>query len=247
MTTSTLYPAYEPIHNSYPPVTPPYPSPASMLPEEISTIFVVGFPDDMHEREFQNMFIFSAGFEAATLKIPKDEDDDLATNKKQIIGFAKFRTRLEAMEAKEIINGRKVDAEKGSVLKAEMAKKNLHSNNKRHPSTHDILTTGYYGNGWDASYVEKRPASISLKRATSPPNAKSIYEAFHSVPACHAPFTSHVTHASPPLLPAHPGFFSSSIDFRTREDMAHRVDNSYTALKPMESKGSRQSSMFAIH
>jgi len=38
--------------------------------DDISTIFVVGFPDDMGEREFQNMFIFSVGFEAATLKIP---------------------------------------------------------------------------------------------------------------------------------------------------------------------------------
>lgn len=46
--------------------------------EEISTIFVVGFPDDMQEREFQNMFTFSPGFEAATLKVPsKDQDEDL--------------------------------------------------------------------------------------------------------------------------------------------------------------------------
>jgi hypothetical protein len=45
--------------------------------EEISTIFVVGFPDDMQEREFQNMFVFTPGFEAATLKIPnKDQQDD---------------------------------------------------------------------------------------------------------------------------------------------------------------------------
>lgn len=45
--------------------------------EEISTIFVVGFPDDMQEREFQNMFVFTSGFEAATLKIPnKDQQDD---------------------------------------------------------------------------------------------------------------------------------------------------------------------------
>jgi hypothetical protein len=61
--------------------------------EEISTIFVVGFPDDMQEREFQNMFIFSPGFEAATLKVPsKDgEEDPVATqnnsNKKQIVGI----------------------------------------------------------------------------------------------------------------------------------------------------------------
>lgn len=49
--------------------------------EEISTIFVVGFPDDMHEREFQNMFVFTPGFEAATLKIPNKEpqEDDALT------------------------------------------------------------------------------------------------------------------------------------------------------------------------
>ncbi|KAI7850032.1 hypothetical protein BDC45DRAFT_573349 [Circinella umbellata] len=124
--------------------------------EEISTIFVVGFPDDMQEREFQNMFIFSPGFEAATLKIPsiKDQEEDITSpttttsappssttttnttcssfsnnnnGRKQIIGFAKFRTRFEALEAKDILSGRRVDAEKGSVLKAEMAKKNLHT------------------------------------------------------------------------------------------------------------------------
>ncbi|KIK67648.1 hypothetical protein GYMLUDRAFT_786894 [Collybiopsis luxurians FD-317 M1] len=193
--------------------------------EDISTIFVVGFPDDMQEREFQNMFTFCAGFEAATLKIPNKEytaygisgatnnppaapppglqniaivraqaamndpynlvtmnqggvvvdggrdgtmtswptvpmDDSyypsgfigglvpgvggpansvtLGPNpnpsasgpvapRKQIIGFAKFRTREAAMEARDVLQGRRVDIEKGSVLKAEMAKKNLHT------------------------------------------------------------------------------------------------------------------------
>lgn len=163
--------------------------------EEISTIFVVGFPDDMSEREFQNMFTFSPGFEAATLKIPfKDSsaygsapangtringlgqghggshdpynlvtvnqggvlvdngrdgggpttawtvphDNDAShfgggassqnmPPRKQIIGFARFRTRQEALEAREVLQGRRVDAEKGAVLKAEMAKKNLHT------------------------------------------------------------------------------------------------------------------------
>lgn len=163
--------------------------------EEISTIFVVGFPDDMTEREFQNMFTFSSGFEAATLKIPNreltsygsmgsgsnsrvggvphhyggsndpynlvtvnqggvvvdtrdgttsswpsapmqfgDEGHIVQTMQprgKQIIGFAKFRTRQEALDARDVLQGRRVDLEKGSVLKAEMAKKNLHT--KRGP------------------------------------------------------------------------------------------------------------------
>ncbi|EIW82268.1 hypothetical protein CONPUDRAFT_81796 [Coniophora puteana RWD-64-598 SS2] len=194
-------------------------SPAGNLQqEEISTIFVVGFPEDMQEREFQNMFTFSAGFEAATLKIPNKEytaygssggptgvttpsgiplrssnsfssaylgggSNDpynlvtvnqggvvvdngrdgpttswppLATHplddpspfgsgpsqqgqggpgsqppRKQIIGFAKFRTRQEALEARDVLQGRRVDIEKGAILKAEMAKKNLHT--KRGP------------------------------------------------------------------------------------------------------------------
>ncbi|KDQ64155.1 hypothetical protein JAAARDRAFT_43328 [Jaapia argillacea MUCL 33604] len=160
-------------------------------PEEISTIFVVGFPDDMSEREFQNMFTFSLGFEAATLKIPNKEstaygsgsnmsragglsfqgsyggtndpynlvtmnqggvlvdggrdgtttswpaaipdDGHFVSNapsqppRKQIIGFAKFRTRKEALDARDLLSGRRVDIEKGAVLKAEMAKKNLHT------------------------------------------------------------------------------------------------------------------------
>ncbi|KAF8969367.1 hypothetical protein BDZ97DRAFT_2072384 [Flammula alnicola] len=216
--------------------------------EEISTIFVVGFPEDMQEREFQNMFTFSPGFEAATLKIPNKEytaynglippnpgmvnpsaalqqqqqaqqqqqqrnyaaaandpynlvtvnqggvvvdagrdggmaswpaappgaSEDLAAHygmgmpgplgalnpmnplnplsslnslsggpsassqqaqqnnpnlppRKQIIGFAKFRSREEALVARDVLQGRRVDIEKGAVLKAEMAKKNLHT------------------------------------------------------------------------------------------------------------------------
>lgn len=179
--------------------------------EEITTVFIVGFPDDMTEREFANMFLFARGFEASTLKIPPggmpsqngpsagqrepgssqslagpggpynpvglpsggnmfdlgsmggwDEhslnmalvrnggNDPFslanmhsglgnassgsgalgagASGKiKQIIGFAKFRTRAEALEARDALNGKKIDADKGCVLKTEMAKKNLHT------------------------------------------------------------------------------------------------------------------------
>jgi hypothetical protein len=66
-------------------------SSSSIVKEEISTIFVVGFPENMQEREFQNMFIFCPGFEAATLKLPNntqhhasiDEEED--GNRKQIV------------------------------------------------------------------------------------------------------------------------------------------------------------------
>ncbi|KAJ2747783.1 hypothetical protein GGI20_000253 [Coemansia sp. BCRC 34301] len=96
--------------------------------DDITTIFVGGIPDDMKEREFQNMFTFSPGFEAATLKFPSPDDGlDKDGQKKQIIGFAKFHTRMEALEARDTLTGRLVDAEKYCVLKAEMAKKNLHT------------------------------------------------------------------------------------------------------------------------
>ncbi|KIL70394.1 hypothetical protein M378DRAFT_620558 [Amanita muscaria Koide BX008] len=157
--------------------------------EEISTIFVVGFPDDMQEREFQNMFTFSQGFEAATLKIPNKDNTNYAGTgrpygasadpfslvppnqgtsgvidggrdgnwpgddssvvaqfgnngsappRKQIIGFAKFRTRQDALMAKDLLQGKRIDMEKGAVLKAEMAKKNLHT--KRGVGTMPIHT-----------------------------------------------------------------------------------------------------------
>ncbi|GJN92161.1 hypothetical protein Rhopal_005191-T1 [Rhodotorula paludigena] len=190
---------------------------------DVSTIFVIGFPDDMHEREFQNMFVFADGFEAAALKVPlataaargevpssaasaggpasvagsdlaAEQQEPVSTGaplpleafpplpglpphlnpalpskdqvalardaaaagesgaslssgtsvngstasstsasaaaaaaRRQIIGFARFSTRQQALDAVERISGKKVDAERGSVLKAEMAKKNLHT------------------------------------------------------------------------------------------------------------------------
>lgn len=57
----------------------------SPVREEISTLFVVGFPEDMQEREFQNMFVFSSGFEAATLKVPMTKEEKEEASKKQIV------------------------------------------------------------------------------------------------------------------------------------------------------------------
>ncbi|KAJ3221266.1 cell cycle RNA binding protein whi3 [Clydaea vesicula] len=91
--------------------------------EEITTIFVIGFPEDMQEREFQNMFTFCQGFEASTLKYPQNYDFD--ESKKQIIGFAKFRSRSDALNARDVLCGKKIDQDRGFFMKAEIAKKNL--------------------------------------------------------------------------------------------------------------------------
>jgi hypothetical protein len=209
--------------------------------------------DPLQEREFQNMFTFSSGFEAATLKIPNKEPSTFGVSsngqglssatalrtggfssngfvsggpndpynlvtvnsggvvldppapsapgqwpnedpytirtlpltaapsatanelnhltmpvppRKQIIGFAKFRSRQEALEARDVLQGRRVDAEKGAFLKAEMAKKNLHtkrgvgplglplnqamqpnSNNGSHPNQESAAGMSAFGGG----------------------------------------------------------------------------------------------------
>ncbi|RXK37390.1 hypothetical protein M231_05377 [Tremella mesenterica] len=178
--------------------------------EVISTIFVVGFPDDMQEREFANLFTFAPGFEAATLKFPSGQrhreptaallaelqhlaalqqehgegnqpglEDAIAAlqlsatastsasttpsaaisltpsapsnpmlggggptlpsipPRRQTIGFARFRSRADALSAKEHLQGRRIDVLTGATLKAEMAKKNLHT--KRNATNEEFL------------------------------------------------------------------------------------------------------------
>lgn len=191
--------------------------------EVISTIFVVGFPDDMSvsrslvisvqadekEREFQSIFTFAPGFEAAMLKFPSGSnrsreptaallaelshiaaaqqaataqalaageqppdmtlpppiEEALAAlqlsttstssattpsaayaltpsaqsgstfghnlpqlpTRRQTIGFARFRSRGDALAARDVLQGRRIDVMGGGTLKAEMAKKNLHT------------------------------------------------------------------------------------------------------------------------
>lgn len=85
--------------NTSPSTSSPSSPPLSSM-DDVTTIFVVGFPDDMQEREFQNMFIFSRGFEAASLKWHcKDQQEDqdmfssMLNNKKQMVKFYSFFKR----------------------------------------------------------------------------------------------------------------------------------------------------------
>lgn len=240
--------------------------------EEISTIFVVGFPDDMQEREFQNMFVLSIGFEAATLKIPagtgskerevgksgsvsgdrtsyqdpyggmlgnesgleealanqsldgvtpttisslpqslsnsnlalastRSTAGSPASSRKQIIGFAKFRTRTQALDARDMLSGKKVDAEKGSILKAEMAKKNLHTKRgisnelisappSQDPSNLSRLANTSTLNPAVLAELSRQNAvaqQISSNANTIPPStglqSAAAFDAFHSVPS----------------------------------------------------------------
>ncbi|GAA5827230.1 hypothetical protein JCM11251_001181 [Rhodosporidiobolus azoricus] len=239
--------------------------------EEISTIFVVGFPEDMTEREFHNLFTFAEGFEAATLKIPLRESTPApagdsaaihggsseaggdgvereqplaaasaipphfsaaaavaavretagsplggssngastplsasggnggATPRKQIIGFARFKTRQQAVEAKDWLTGRKIEVsssssvvgagggEKGAgqggpTMKAEMAKKNLHTKK----------STG--ANGATSAAAEQTTPAPAL----APPTVPLPLAAASSTPAVSQPSNAAPNGSMPP-------------------------------------------------
>ena len=65
------------------------------------------------------MFTFSSGFKVATLRIQAGGRASLA------IGFAKFHSRDKALAARDLLQGRRMDNEKGTVLRVEMAKKDF--------------------------------------------------------------------------------------------------------------------------
>lgn len=171
--------------------------------QEISTLFMAGFPEDITDREFSNLFLFAKGFEASMLKYPqptKSEDDirkmgdrhgpwppidregkaspsqrepePSSGKSKQIIGFAKFSTREEALQARDVLNGFRIDPDRGCILKAELAKKNLHTKRTMpfvvtkhgHPAGHAKLPPS----ARDFAMGESAPASaLSTRRSGS--------------------------------------------------------------------------------
>jgi hypothetical protein len=105
--------------------------------EEVSTIFMVGFPKDFSERELQNMFLFSPGFEGSSLKstdsfsqfdlISQGTDSAISnlSAKGVLIGFARFSSRRHALQAIQVISGKSIEIDNKCILKVDMAKKNL--------------------------------------------------------------------------------------------------------------------------
>lgn len=114
------------------------PSAPGNTEDAVTTIYMVGFPEDFKERELANLFVFAKGFEGCSLRSASQSTSVdpalspllracLPAKTSQTIGFARFRTISEALDACRILNGRILDPEKGAVtLKVEMAKKNLH-------------------------------------------------------------------------------------------------------------------------
>ncbi|CAK9205743.1 unnamed protein product [Sphagnum troendelagicum] len=84
--------------------------------DEVRTIFVLGFPLDVKERELQNLLRWWPGYEASQMNFKGD----------QPMGFALFSTAAMAMAARDALQNLVFDADTNSVLRAEMAKKNLY-------------------------------------------------------------------------------------------------------------------------
>ncbi|KAK3427862.1 hypothetical protein EUGRSUZ_F04002 [Eucalyptus grandis] len=123
-----------PYHQQWAPATaaapPPAPAPASAAAppppphahpspiashDEVRTIFITGLPDDVKERELQNLLRWLPGYEASQVNFKGEKP----------MGFALFSTAQLALAAKDTLQDMVFDADTKSVLHTEMAKKNL--------------------------------------------------------------------------------------------------------------------------
>jgi len=111
-----------PYHQQWPPAAaappPPPPAAAAVPPhagDEVRTIFITGLPEDVKERELQNLLRWLPGFEASQLNFKAEKP----------MGFALFSAPHQALAAKDILQDMLFDPDTKSVLHTEMAKKNL--------------------------------------------------------------------------------------------------------------------------
>ncbi|KAI8544798.1 hypothetical protein RHMOL_Rhmol08G0322700 [Rhododendron molle] len=122
-----------PYHQQWAPAGPPPPPPAPaavphyqpppmhmenpnrLSTDEVRTIFISGLPEDVKERELQNLLRWLPGYEASQVNSKGEHP----------MGFALFTTPQFAIAAKEALQDMVFDAESKSVLHTEMAKKNL--------------------------------------------------------------------------------------------------------------------------
>ncbi|MBA0556077.1 hypothetical protein Golob_026211 [Gossypium lobatum] len=121
-----------PYHQQWPPVPapPPPPASASAAPppppvhhppppapshDEVRTIFITGLPEDVKERELQNLLRWLPGYEASQVNYKGEKP----------MGFALFSSARLAVAAKDALQEMVFDAESKSLLHVEMAKKNL--------------------------------------------------------------------------------------------------------------------------
>ncbi|KMT03749.1 hypothetical protein BVRB_8g188970 [Beta vulgaris subsp. vulgaris] len=107
----TATPPAPPPNSAIPMPPPPHPS----LDEQVRTIFLSGLPEDVKERELQNLLRWLPGYEASQINYKGEHP----------MGFALFTTPEFAHAAKDALQNMVFDADSKSVLHTEMAKKNL--------------------------------------------------------------------------------------------------------------------------
>jgi len=89
--------------------------------EEITTLYVMGFPQDLMYREVHNLFRFHSGYKRCTVNLRRAHPTVFVT----------FQTKDDAAQALEQLQGVTFDPENDrSVLRFEWAKKNTKSTNK---------------------------------------------------------------------------------------------------------------------
>lgn len=142
--------------------------------------------------------------------------------RRQTIGFARFKTRADALAAKEHLQGRKIDTLTGASLKAEMAKKNLHT--KRTTSGEELVglllrsgrlaglmgmnQAGASGSGVSTSHLPSgigNPNSIpigreSLNNSLPHPSAKEAWDSWPNTSSAN-PLSPNMSNADRDILP----------------------------------------------
>ncbi|KAE8725171.1 Small nuclear ribonucleoprotein family protein [Hibiscus syriacus] len=84
-------------------------------PDKVCTIFIMGLPEDVKERELQNLLRWLPGYEDSQLNFKGEKPK----------GFALFSNAKFAVAAKDVLQKMVFDAKLKSLLHIEMARKNL--------------------------------------------------------------------------------------------------------------------------
>ncbi|XP_058728733.1 cell wall integrity protein scw1 [Vicia villosa] len=186
-----------PYHQQWPPSAAPPPPPTAVpspSTEEVRTIFITGLPEDVKEREIQNLLRWLPGFEASQLNFKAEKP----------MGFALFSSPHQAIAAKDILQEMLFDHESKSVLHTEMAKKNLFVKRGADAGAFDqskrLRTAGNYTH---TAYVTPSPFHPPPPSVwgphgyMAPPPPPPAYDPYAGYPVAPVPMPAQVSIAAP--------------------------------------------------